>query len=64
LTEETDASLAALLACPPDRVWRLRLAGWPRADRWAAEVSQLADAIGGDPVLLAALLQRLGAASA
>src|SRR5687767_10089629 len=37
LAEETDEHLAIQLGCPPRLVWRLRLAGWPRADQWAAD---------------------------
>jgi hypothetical protein len=46
LAEETDASLAALVGCPVSQVWRLRLMGWPRADRWDADVQLMADALG------------------
>ena len=60
LAEETDASLAAQLGCSPSVVWRLRLAGWPRSDQWAADVGGLAASIHGDPELLGALLRRLG----
>jgi hypothetical protein len=63
LAEETDESLAALLGCPVDWVWRLRLAGWPRADHWHEDVQTMATAIGGDPELLAALFRRLAAAT-
>ena len=59
LAEETDESLAALLGCPVGWVWRLRLAGWPRTDRWHEDVQTMASAIGGDPELLAALFRRL-----
>src|SRR5688572_11825384 len=42
LAEETDEHLAIQLGCPPRLVWRLRLAGWPRADQWAADVDGIA----------------------
>jgi hypothetical protein len=61
LAEETDASLAALLACAPPRVWRLRLMGWPRTDQWEADVADMAASIGADAELLGGLLRRLGA---
>ena len=61
LGEETDGSLAALLACSPDRVWRLRLMEWPRADHWAEDVADLAERIGADAELLSVLLERLRA---
>ncbi len=59
LAEETDESLAALLGCPIGWVWRLRLASWPRTDRWYEDIQAMAAAIGGDPELLAALFRRL-----
>src|SRR5437879_1265730 len=52
LAEETDESLAAILGCPVGWVWRLRLAGWPRADRWHADIQAMARAVGADPELL------------
>jgi hypothetical protein len=61
LAEETDASLAGLFACAPERVWRLRLMGWPRADQWDADVADIAASIGGDPELLGASLEQLSA---
>jgi hypothetical protein len=48
LAEETDASLAAQLGCPTSVVYRLRLCGWPRADRWDADVALIADTLGAD----------------
>jgi hypothetical protein len=59
LAEETDASLAVLLACAPERVWRLRLMGWPRADQWGADVDDMATSIRADAELLGGILRRL-----
>ncbi len=58
LAEETDDSLAAVLGCSPRWVWRLRLAGWPRADRWDQDIQAMAAAIEGEPALLDQLLRR------
>ena len=57
LAEETDESLAARLGCSPLWAWRLRLMGWPRADRWAADVQLMAETIGADVGALARLLR-------
>ena len=57
LAEHTDASLAALLGCSPRWVWRLRLMGWPRADRWDADVQLMAEATQADVGALAAPLR-------
>ncbi len=58
LAEETDDSLAAVLGCSTRWVWRLRLAGWPRADRWDQDIQAMAAAIEGEPALLDQLLRR------
>ena len=50
LGELLDEDLATELGCRPEVVWRLRLAGWPRADQWATDVARIA----------AALLTRVG----
>ncbi len=62
LGEFPDLELALELDADADKVWRLRLSMYPRSASWTADISRLADAIGGDPVLLDALLRRLVAA--
>ncbi|HEY7068406.1 MAG TPA: hypothetical protein VII06_43560 [Chloroflexota bacterium] len=59
LAEWTDDVLAAELGCPASVVYRLRLMGWPRADRQAADVALMADALGAEVRPLAALLRSL-----
>jgi hypothetical protein len=59
LAEWTDEVLAAELDCSPGVVWRLRLMGWPRTDRWASDVQLMADALGAETGPLAALLRAL-----
>ena len=63
LAEWTDEWIVAELGCPQDRVWRLRLAGWPRMDQWERDVRTLARAVNADPELLAGLLRRVPAGS-
>ena len=60
LAEQLDEDLAAELGCPVSMVWRLRLAGWPRVDRWHADLATIAAVVGCDVEALAALLARLG----
>ena len=59
LAELPDDWLAAELGCPVGRVWRLRLAGYPRADRWAQDVAAMATALDADAARLDVLLRRL-----
>ena len=59
LAEQTDADLAAELACSTAWVWRPRLMGWPRTDRWAADVQLMAEALGANVAALDALLAGL-----
>jgi hypothetical protein len=61
LAELPDEVLASRIGAPTSQVYRLRLMGWPRADRWDHDVYQMATAIGADPALLDGLLRsRLG----
>jgi len=60
LAEWTDEVLAAELGCSPFVLWRLRLMGWPRADRWVSDVQFMADALGADRSALVALLRTVG----
>jgi hypothetical protein len=59
LAEETDESLAAQVGCSTAWVWRLRLMGWPRTDRWAADIELMAEALGADRTQLDGLLRPL-----
>ncbi len=59
LAEWTDEALAAELGCSTTWVWRLRLCGWPRVDRWHADVMMMAEALSAETTRLAALLRRL-----
>ena len=59
LAELTDEWLAAELGCPEERVWRLRMCGYPRADRWAQDVASMATVLNADAARLDALLRRL-----
>ena len=59
LAELTDEWLAAELGCPVGRVWRLRLAGYPCADRWDQDVMAMATALDADAGRLGALLRQL-----
>jgi hypothetical protein len=42
------------------KVWRLRLCGHPRADRWARDAVQLAALVDADVRLLRTMLRALG----
>jgi hypothetical protein len=44
----------------PAEIWRLRLCGYPRSDRWHAETAQLAALVGADVGVLRTLLRALG----
>jgi hypothetical protein len=59
LGELPDLELALELGADPEKVWRLRLSMYPRSASWTADISRLAEAIGGDPILLDVLLRRL-----
>jgi hypothetical protein len=59
LAEWTDEVLAVELGCSPRVLWRLRLMGWPRADRWETDVQLMAEALGVETGRLAALLRAL-----
>jgi hypothetical protein len=60
LAELPDDDLAAAIGASPARVWRLRLAGYPRADQWERDIRRLADLVGGDDRLLEKLLASVG----
>ncbi len=60
LAEEADERWTALLACPANRVYRLRPCGWPRTDQWATDVHLLADAPGAGVRALDTRLRWLG----
>jgi hypothetical protein len=60
LAEQTDDELAAELGCSKTQVWRLRLLGWPRVERWDADVQLMAESLGAEVSRLAALLRRIG----
>src|SRR3954453_17178400 len=60
LAEETDASLAAQIGCPTSVVYRRRLCGWPRADRWDADVALMADTLDADRTHPQTLLRAVG----
>jgi hypothetical protein len=59
LAEDTDDRLAAQLGWAASVVWRLRLMGWPRVDRWAADVALMAEALAADSAQLDSLLRPL-----
>jgi hypothetical protein len=59
LAEDTDESLAAQVECATAWVWRLRLMGWPRTDRWDTDVALMAEALGADRTQLDQLLRPL-----
>jgi hypothetical protein len=59
LAEDTDDALAAQLGCAASVVWRLRLMGWPRTDRWDGDVALMAEALGADRTQLDGLLRPL-----
>ena len=60
LAEFPDADLATAIGADPNRVWLLHLAGWPRLERWAADLDQLAALASADAFLLGAFLQERG----
>jgi hypothetical protein len=60
LAELPDEDLAAAIGASSARVWRLRLAGYPRTDQWERDIRILADLVGGDDRLLEALLVDVG----
>jgi hypothetical protein len=62
LAEQTDERLGVLLGCAPTAVWRLRLASWPRPDRWDEDVQLMAEALWVQPARLASLLGRFARA--
>jgi hypothetical protein len=62
LAEIPDADLAAATGADPRRVYRLRLCGYPRMDRWAADVAQLAAHVDARPHELEAVLRQVGIA--
>src|SRR3954452_15271923 len=57
LAEWPDEDLAYATRADPAQVWRLRLAGYPRADRWPAETAQLAALVDADVSLLRTMLR-------
>ena len=59
LAELTDEWLAAELSCPVERVWRLRLCGWPQADQWDQDIMRRSTTVGGDVARVDALLRQL-----
>src|SRR3954470_17480982 len=59
LAEWLDEDLARELGCSRTVVWRLRLMGWPRADRWDADVALMAEVLMADRAQLASLLRSL-----
>lgn len=64
LAEWPDEDLAYATRADLATVWKLRLCGYPRADRWPAETAQLAAQlaalVGADVGLLRTLLRALG----
>jgi len=59
LAEIPDENLAAEIGAPRCCIWKLRLATYPRSDRWADQVAQLAALIHAEPARLGALLRRV-----
>jgi hypothetical protein len=57
LAEWTDELLSDELGCSATVVWRLRLMGWPRTDRWETDVQLMAEALQADPRRVTALLR-------
>ena len=55
-----DEALARALDADPDRVWRLRLCGYPRPGRFTTDVLRQAALVGADAPALEALLRRVG----
>jgi hypothetical protein len=62
LGEIPDVELASAIGALPGQVWRLRLCGYPRADRWAEDLQAMADLVDAVPLELKALLQQVGIA--
>jgi hypothetical protein len=60
LAEWPDEDLAYATRADLATVWKLRLAGYPRSDRWPADTAQLAAAVGADVGLLRTVLRALG----
>jgi hypothetical protein len=60
LAEWPDEDLAYARRADPVQVWRLRLCGYPRSDRWHHDTQQLAALVGADVGLLRTLLRALG----
>jgi hypothetical protein len=60
LAEWPDEDLAYATRAEPGQVWRLRLCGYPRADRWPHDTAQLAALVGAGVGLLRTLLRVLG----
>jgi hypothetical protein len=60
LAEWPDEDLAYATRADPAQVWRLRLCGYPRADRWHHETAQLAVLVRADVGLLRTMLRALG----
>ena len=60
LAEWPDADLAYATRADLATVWKLRLCGYPRADRWRQDTAQLAAAVGADVGLLRTVLRALG----
>src|SRR4051812_39462513 len=48
LGEWPDEDLAYAMRADPVKVWRLRLCGYPRSDRWAHDTQQLAILVDAD----------------
>lgn len=60
LAEWPDEDLSVEIGADRHLIWQLRLCGYPRAERWAADLVDLALLVDADPKRLEALLQRLG----
>jgi hypothetical protein len=60
LAEWPDEDLAYAMRADRATVWRLRLAGYPRVDRWARDTRALAALVGADVGLLRTTLRALG----
>jgi hypothetical protein len=55
-----DEGLAYAMRADPVQVWRLRLCGYPRSDRWAHDTQQLAGLVDAAVGLLRTMLRALG----
>jgi hypothetical protein len=60
IAEIPDEDLASELSADPNQVWQLRLCGYPRAERWAEDLGQMAALVDASADRLDALLRRLG----